>query len=442
MTDEVHSVVGIGFGPANLSLALALDEMGFSGSTRYVEQASDFQWQQEQLLSGTDIQNNPLRDLVMPRNPYSPYTFVNFLASRGELTDYLHLNAKFPLRRHYAAYLRWVADAFRDRVDYGNPVVKLSVVDSADSEIFRVDTGSGRSYHGKVLVLGTGRSARIPPAFAAHVGPTIFHSTKYLSSLTRLTRTGLRVAVIGASQSAIEIILDLLAHPNVRQVVSVQRGIGFRLKDTSPYSRRVFLPEFVDYFHPLPPSAKLRIRAEMRSVNYAACDQDVIDRLAGLQHEYALTNSDRFQLLPFSEVAEVGTAPGGMHRLAVRDVNYGSTSCYDADAVVLATGFRDFGSGPNDEPYHPLLAGLADRMSTDATGMLQVARDYSVDLHTTNRGEPLKLYLNGLCEASHGMGDAGALAVLSARASDISTAIAQRAAHSARSRAVPATAGR
>jgi L-ornithine N5-oxygenase len=442
MTVEVNSVVGVGFGPANLALALALDEIGFSGRIRFMEQAADFQWQQEQLLAGTDIQNNPFRDLVMPRNPYSRYTFVNFLASRGELTDYLHLNAKFPLRRHYAAYLRWVADAFRDRVDYASSVVKLSVVDSADSEVFRVDTDNGRSYHGKALVLGTGRSARIPPAFAAHVGPTIFHSTRYLSSLTRLTGTGLRVAVIGASQSAIEIILDLLGHPNVRQVVSIQRGIGFRLKDTSPYSRRVFLPEFVDYFHPLPPATKLRIRAELRSVNYAACDQDVIDRLASLQQEYALTNSDRFQLLPFSEVVGVDPAPGGMHRLAVRDVNYGSTSGYDADVVILATGFRDFGTGLNDEPYHPMLAGLADRMSTDATGMLNVARDYSVDVRTAGGGEPLKLYLNGLCEASHGMGDAGALAVLSARASDISAAISRRAAQGARPRAVPATAGR
>jgi L-ornithine N5-oxygenase len=33
------------------------------------------------------------------------------------------------------------------------------------------------------------------------------------------------------------------------------------------------------------------------------------------------------------------------------------------------------------------------------------------------------VYLNGLCEASHGMGDAGALAMLSARSSDIAESL-------------------
>ena len=48
-----------------------------------------------------------------------------------------------------------------------------------------------------------------------------------------------------------------------------------------------------------------------------------------------------------------------------------------------------------------------------------VARDYSIELKTeAGTSRPLKVYLNGLCEASHGMGDAGALAMLSVRATD------------------------
>ena len=50
-----------------------------------------------------------------------------------------------------------------------------------------------------------------------------------------------------------------------------------------------------------------------------------------------------------------------------------------------------------------------------------VTRDYSVQV----RGDhgALRLYLNGLCEPSHGMGDAGALAMLSVRAADIAESI-------------------
>ncbi|MBT2207470.1 MULTISPECIES: SidA/IucD/PvdA family monooxygenase [Actinomadura] len=426
MTDDhVHSAVGAGFGPANLSLAVALEEFGYPGTVRFVERARGFQWQDEQLLSGTDIQNNPFRDLAMPRRPDSRHSFVNYLACRGKLTDYLHLNLKFPLRREYAGYLAWVAESFRGSVDYGEPAVRLSLARSGDGEVFRVETGSGRCLLGETFVLGTGRSPRVPAEFQDALGPTVFHSTRYLTSVKGLAARargtgGLRVVVVGASQSAIEIVLDLLGRPDVAQVTSIHRGIGFRLKDTSPYSRRVFLPEFVDYFHPLPAETKRRIRAELRTVNYAACDQDVIDRLAAAQYENELTGADRLRLMPFSEVARVRPRLRGGHRLLVRDVNHRTESTCDADAVILATGFRDFGAGPGDERYHPLLEGVADRLPLDDQGVPVVARDYSVELAGRGRGRrPLRLFLNGLCEASHGMGDAGALAVLSARAADI-----------------------
>jgi L-ornithine N5-oxygenase len=421
----VYSVLGVGFGPANLSLAAALEEFGYRGAVRFIERASSFRWQSELLLSGTDIQNNPFRDLVMPRNPHSRYTFVNYLATRGRLVDYLHRNVKFPLRREYAGYLSWAADAFDNSVDYGQSAAKVSLVDQDDEDVFCVETESGRRYLCSTIVVGTGRSPRIPVELQPYLGPTVFHSAGYLSAIERLQDRNLRVVVLGASQSAIEILLDLLGRPNVQQVTSVQRGIGFRLKDTSPYSRRVFLPEFVDYFHPLPVETKRRIRAELRSINYAACDQDVIERLAGLEHEYELVGSDRFRLVPFSEVAGI-TRHGGIHRLLVRDVNSATTSAVDADVVIAATGYRDFGVGLGDEPRHPLLDGVADRLAADDHGVPVVARDYSVAVSQTCGQRPPRLYLNGLCEASHGMGDAGALAMLSARSADIAESIVRQ----------------
>ncbi|MEU2793437.1 SidA/IucD/PvdA family monooxygenase [Streptomyces sp. NPDC007100] len=426
---QVYPVLGVGFGPANLSLAVTLEELGHFGTARFIERSDGFQWQEQQLLPGADIQNNPFRDLVMQRNQYSRYTFVNYLAEQGALTDYLHLNAKFPLRREYAGYLAWVAESFRGSVDYGQSAAAISLVDGDDGgELFEVRTETGRRYLGESLSLGTGRSPRIPYPFQGALGPTVFHSTQYLSSVERLADKRIRVAVVGASQSAIEIILDLLARPNVEQVTSLHRGIGFRLKDTSPYSRQVFLPEFVDYFHPLPSETKRRMRTELRSINYAACDQDVIDRLVGIQREYDLTGSDRLRMLPFTETGQLTRSPGGAHRLVVRDINHADEQTIDADVVILGTGFRDFGTGPNDEPYHPLLEGIAHRLPLDDEGIPIVARDYSIELNAQEYSRrPLRVYLNGLCEASHGMGDAGALAMLSARSSDIANSLVDHA---------------
>ncbi|MDQ2882592.1 MAG: SidA/IucD/PvdA family monooxygenase [Actinomycetota bacterium] len=364
VNQSVYSVLGVGFGPANLSLAVALEEFAYSGRIRFVEKARCFQRQSELLLSGTDIQNNPLRDLAMPRNPHSSFTFINYLTAQGKLVAYLHRASKFPLRREYAGYLGWAADAFSRSVDYARSVTQLALVEGNEGEVWSVETEDGRRLFGETLVIGTGRSPRIPAQLQRHLSSTVFHSTQYLSSIERLQDNDIHVVVVGASQSAIEILLDLLERPNIRRVSSVQRGLGFRLKDTSPCSRRVFLPDFVDYFYPLPYETKKRIRAELRSVNYAACDQDVIERLATLQYEYELTGSDRLQLMPYSEVAEVATHRG-VHRLSVRDVNYGTVSAIDADVVILATGFRDFGVGVDDEWAHPLFEGMLDRLAVE-----------------------------------------------------------------------------
>ncbi|MFF0494406.1 SidA/IucD/PvdA family monooxygenase [Nocardia sp. NPDC004068] len=435
----IHPVLGIGFGPANLSTAIAARDKGLLEDCHFIERAPRFEWQSEQMLSGADIQNNPFRDLVMPRDPGHEYTFVRYLHSRGALTEYLHYNTKFALRNEYAGYLEWVASHFADHVTYGQEVRGVEVVPGPGGECFEVVTAD-RIWRARHLVVGTGRSPNIPACFAID-DPRIFHASRYLSTMRRLARerTDLRtVAVVGSSQSAIEIILDLLARPDVGRVVSIQRGIGFRLKDTSPFSRRVFLPEFIDYFHPLPLETKKRLREQLRAVNYGACDQDVIDQLTTVQRDYEQRGSDRFTLASFSQVQTV-VGHGRALALTLADVNNGETSSLDVDAVVLATGYRDFGTGADDELSHPLLRSVRNRIACEADGTPVVHRDYSLEF--ASAGDSLSVYLNGVCEASHGMGDAGALAVLSARAQDIAESLRARLRTGARPEPVPARNG-
>ncbi|WP_344961398.1 SidA/IucD/PvdA family monooxygenase [Streptomyces thioluteus] len=157
---------------------------------------------------------------------------------RARLTDYLHLNTKFPLRREYAGYLRWVADSFRDAVDYGQTATSLSVVDSPDGEVFRLETGTGRQYLGETVVIGTGRSPRIPEVFRRSPAGTVFHATRYLGALRRHEGRNLRVAVVGGSQSAIEIVLDSSAGPMSSRSSRSSAASASGSRDTSPYSSR------------------------------------------------------------------------------------------------------------------------------------------------------------------------------------------------------------
>ena len=87
MTQNVYDVIGIGFGPANIALAAALEERQAGFKIAFLEQMKAPAWQPAMLLSGSDIQNNPLRDLVTPRNPRSRYSFTNFLHEHGRLFE-------------------------------------------------------------------------------------------------------------------------------------------------------------------------------------------------------------------------------------------------------------------------------------------------------------------------------------------------------------------
>src|ERR1700712_4651544 len=95
---EPYDLVGVGFGPANIGLAVALEESGWSGSTLFLERLPAPDWQPGMLLDGADIQHHPLRDFVTPRNPLSPYSFLNFLKQEGRLFQFLNLDIAFPLR--------------------------------------------------------------------------------------------------------------------------------------------------------------------------------------------------------------------------------------------------------------------------------------------------------------------------------------------------------
>ncbi|WP_235490655.1 SidA/IucD/PvdA family monooxygenase, partial [Frankia sp. AvcI1] len=81
---DIYDVVGIGFGPSNLSLAVALDEFRVNGmgnvfSNIFFERRSSFAWHPSMLLPSATMQISFLKDLVTFRNPTSSFSFVAYL---------------------------------------------------------------------------------------------------------------------------------------------------------------------------------------------------------------------------------------------------------------------------------------------------------------------------------------------------------------------------
>ena len=405
----IYDVLGIGFGPSNIALAIAMQEQGFSGSALFLERNLSSKWHADMLLSGTDIQNNPLRDLITPINPQSHYTFVNFLHKNGRFFELLNLGRLHPLRRDYYDYVAWVAGQF-DNVHYGVNVTSLEMEVEDGRPVWRVRTQQGE-YRTYRLVMGIGRNLNVPSQF--ELGPNVVHFTDY-GTAVKSRPTDTPIAVIGASQSAVEILLDLLGR-NYANIHSIHRSFSFRLKDTSPFSDEVYFPEFVDYYHRLSPQKRVRLDTQLRSTNYSSVDGDVLDALYQRIYEMRIEGRSPLSLHRCTEVGSIQVRPESV-QLSLCENNTEEVSQLEVGLVILATGFLDIGRN-GQEGLPKLLKPFWKNFCWSGEN-LDVQRDYRV-LASGSEALLPPLYLNGLCESSHGLGDAGSFSLVSVRAHTI-----------------------
>lgn len=415
---KILDILGIGFGPANIALAIALEELAPELTAHFLETRPSPLWQPNMLLPGSDIQNHPLRDLVTPRNPRSRYSFTNFLFENQRLYEHLNLPLHYPLRLEYAQYVTWAANFFNEQVTYNCEALSIETVETSGDadkiQYFKVQAANGQLYYASSLVLAPGRTPNIPSPFAGLVDNRIHHLNQYLPALKKsIERTDgkCRMAVIGGSQSAVEIMLHASDQVGVKEIVGYTRNFGYRQKDTSPFSEEVYFPEFVDKFYSASPEQKKWLRKELIHTNYSASDSDVLHRLYIKQYEQRLNKNINVTLNTCHIIINCAPQSDGII-LKSCDALEGHTLTKKFDLVILATGFINLGLGDQEELCPPLLASMI--ANKDQPLAIQIARDYRINLNGT-----LPAYLNGLCESSHGMGDAGSFSLLALRSKTI-----------------------
>ena len=426
LAPKILDCIGIGFGPANIALAVAMRERGFAGQVLFLEKEAGPSWQPGMLLPGTDIQHNPLRDFITPSNPRSRYGFLSYLEAVGRLFEFLNLDQPYPPRLEYAGYVRWVADQFADQVCYGESVSSISLTCTDGGGLYKVQSRSEGCWFARSLVFAPGRNPLLMPQLKPLLGKAAFHASEYLFALTKLEEAGAplrRFAVIGASQSAVEITLDLLTrYPNAN-IDLIFRGQGIKLKDTSPFTERIYFPSFVDYFHQAADADQLRMSSELWRSNYGAADHDIIAALYLRLYEQKVMGKDRIRVHAFQDVISAAH-DGDAAILALGERNTGEVSEVRVDAVFAATGYRNFGVGPERELFHPLLTELAPMLKRRGDGSLHVARNFGLSSADADCGIP-PIFLNGLCEATHGFGDAGSFSLLAVRSATVLNGIEQ-----------------
>lgn len=417
-----HDLIGIGFGPSNLALAIALQERAEQGGrpfdALFLERQPDYSWHGNTLVAQSELQISFLKDLVTLRNPSSRFSFVNYLKAHGRLVEFINLGTFYPCRMEYNDYLRWVAQQFAEQSRYGEQVLRVEPIVEGDGRVQRLNVVSehqGREVHRQTrsVIVSTGGTPKIPQAFASFKDdPRVFHHARYLSAMaTQPCSRGepMRIAVVGAGQSAAEAFIDLNdSYPNV-QVDMILRAAVLKPADDSPFVNEIFGPDYTDLVFNQPETERERLIREYHNTNYSVVDLDLIERIYAMLYRQKVSGVERHGFL-CRRMIESATDVDGRVQLQLRDLATGSTEARRYDAVILATGYER-------RSHRELLAPLKDYLDD-----FRVDRDYQLiarpELETP-------VFIQGFSQHSHGLSDT-LLSVLPARSGEIAAALEQR----------------
>jgi L-ornithine N5-monooxygenase len=385
----VHDLVGIGFGPSNLGLAIALAEhpVGAGVGARFVERQEHFGWHRGMLLEDATMQVSYLKDLATLRNPASRFGFLTYLHERGRLVDFINYGSAFPTRLEFHDYLEWAAAAFAGNVEYGSEVRRVVAVAGEPAQL-DVQTSRG-VLRTRNVVFATGLTPQLPDGVLP--GERVWHSSELLLRVDAV-RDPRRVVVVGAGQSAAETVDHLHRRFPEAEVCAVFARYGYCPADDTSFANRVFDPKAVDDFFLAPDAVKDMILGYHGNTNYSVVDPELIESLYRRHYHERVAGRERLRFCNVSRVADA-VEVGGRVELAVESLIDGDREVLTADLVVYATGYR-----PGDPTV--LLGELAEHCLRDGEGRLRIGRDYRV---ATRPGLTAGIYVQGATEHTHGL---------------------------------------
>ncbi|MFZ5533121.1 MAG: lysine N(6)-hydroxylase/L-ornithine N(5)-oxygenase family protein [Pseudomonadota bacterium] len=377
---RIHDFIAVGVGPFNLGLAcLASAIEGLDGL--FLDQKAGFDWHPGLMFDDAHLQTPFLSDLVTLADPTHPLSFLNYLKQQGRIYAFYIRENFFLLRREYNHYCQWAAaqiDGIRwnSRVEEirHDPLLNCYLVRSRDTR-----SGMTRTDRARHLVLGTGPAPWWPNCCDAAVAgsDSVHHASRYLDHRESLKRLP-SVALVGGGQSAAEIFVDLLQDIDRHDYTLywVTRSPRFVPLEYTKLTLEMTSPEYVRYFHDLPPPVRDTLIARQGSL-YKGINGSLINDIHELLYQKRLAlqaqGKDidrRVRMFTNSALCDLGRAGDGL-RLALHHQEQGRGYALHAAGIVLATGYR----------YAPpaFLLPIAHRLRLDGKGRFDVAHNYSID---------------------------------------------------------------
>ena len=400
-------VVGVGFGPSNLGLAVAIEEHNLGvGSAdgspltgMLFERRPGFGWHTGMLLPHATVQVSFLKDLATMRNPASTFSFVAYLHDRGRLADFINHKTLFPLRVEFNDYFAWAAERLAHLVTYSSevtevrPVIEDGVITAFDVTVGRptkqVDVTRARN-----VVIAAGLDPHLPDGVTR--SDRVWHSSELLPRVEEVAaeRPPRRFVVVGAGQSAAEAAEFLGSRFPEAEVCAVFSRFGYSPSDDSSFTNRIFDPTAVDTFYSAPEDVKQMLSGYHRNTNYSVVDSELIDALYRRVYMEKVTGRQLLRVMNASRVVDLAETPDGVLAF-VEFLPNGEITRLGADVVVYATGYR-----PSDPTR--VLGRTARLCRRDGAGRLSIGRDHRLDLTVPGRAG---LFITGASEHAHGLSE-------------------------------------
>ncbi|MFE6281171.1 lysine N(6)-hydroxylase/L-ornithine N(5)-oxygenase family protein [Streptomyces sp. NPDC057877] len=426
--DSIYDLLGIGFGPSNLALAIALREHGATPHegtgprVGFLEKQPAFGWHRGMLIDDATMQVSFLKDLVTMRDPTSDFSFLCYLRDRGRLVDFLNLKTLFPLRIEFHDYFVWAAARLGRFVEYGAEVVSVRPV-TADGEVRFFDVTSRDREDPTRLTVRRARSICVATGLEPHIPPDaalserVWHNSELLPRTTELTRSGApvrRAVVLGAGQSAAEAVDYLHRSFPGAEICSVFAKYGYTPADDSPFANKIFDPEAVDLYYGAPREVKQSLLDYHRGTNYSVVDMDLIESLSRTMYQEQVQGRQRLRMMNVSRLREVVTRDDDV-QVTVEFLPTGERETLTADLLVYATGYQPQGIGDS-------LGEIGKLCLRDEEDALRVGRDHRV---ATAPNVTADIYLQGGTEHTHGL-TSTLLSTTAVRAGEICTSLLAR----------------
>lgn len=409
-------LVGIGLGPSNLSLAIALLEQQLSENCLFLDKsAKKTIWHSGMMLDNSMLQISFLKDLVTMYNPKSHYSFVNYLKENGRLNQFINLQSMAPTRWEYSDYLNWVKEELPQEIlGFEKNVIDVSPLKNAQGNINQLiitysspDRYELETVTTENIVVGVGGNPFIPDMFKHLSQDTVFHSSTFKHSIRKFNANkDLKVGVIGAGQSAAEIV-DFLHnnYPN-STIYPIIRGASYKPSDSTSFVNEAFFPEKVDEFYNLSPDVKKNLLHELYDTNYSRMTQSIITTIYNKMYKDNLVGKDRIKFRSSSIVKEVSQKTGTLQVVLTNKLT-AENEILDLDVIVLATGY-------NRKELPEFLSSLKPYFEYE-NDQLKITREYKIE---TSKEFKANVFIQGQSEHTHGISDS-LLSVLPIRAQEI-----------------------